>query len=301
MNKNNMYKNLDTDNEIEAIGISPWKIAYHNLRKNRLAMIGLFLISIIVLIAIFAPLLTTHGRDYIETSNAFHPPSSEHWLGTDDLGRDTYTRLIYGTRVSICVGIVSTGIAVIIGVFLGAIGGYKGGITDMIIMRVVDIFMCFPFFLIAIVVAAILGPSIWNVMIISGLLSWTNLARIVRAEVMTLKNKEFIEASRALGLSSSKIILKHVLPNITSPIIVYSTLGIARGILIEAGLSYLGLGVKPPVPSWGNMLSAAQSFRSINLHWWLWIPPGIMVFLTVMLINFLGDGLRDALDPKLNK
>lgn len=146
--------------------------------------------------------------------------------------------------------------------------------------------------------ASIMGPSIWNIMIISGLLSWTRIARIVRAEVLTIKEREFIEASRALGLKAPKIVLKHIIPNIMAPVIVYATLGIAQGILSEAGLSYLGLGVKQPVPSWGNMLSSAQSLRSLNLHWWLWVPPGIMVLLTVLSINFLGDGLRDALDPK---
>lgn len=282
-------------------GLSPWRVGLIRLKKNKLALFGMILLSITITLSIFAPVITTYDRDAIDTSNSYEKPSAVHWLGTDELGRDTFTRLIYGGRISLSVGLVSTGISVVIGVILGATGGYHGGMIDNIIMRIVDIFMCFPFFLIAIVIASILGPSIWNVMIISGILSWTNIARIVRAQVLSLKQSEFIEAAKALGLNSKDIIIKHIIPNIMAPIIVYATLGIARGIISEAGLSFLGLGVKPPTPSWGNMLAAAQSMRSLRLHWWLWIPPGLMVFFTILSINFLGDGLRDALDPKLKR
>jgi len=287
--------------DMEEKGLSLWKVGLERLRRNKLAMFGLTILLITITIAVLAPVITPYDRDAIDTANSYKAPSAEHWLGTDELGRDTFTRLIYGGRISLSVGLVSTGISVAIGVLLGAVGGYHGGIADMIIMRLVDIFMCFPFFLIAIVIASILGPSIWNVMIISGTLSWTYIARIVRAEVLSIKEREFIEAAKALGLNSKDIIVKHIIPNIVAPIIVYATLGIARGILSEASLSYLGLGVKPPTPSWGNMLSAAQSMRSLRMHWWLWIPPGLMVFLTILSINFLGDGLRDALDPKLKQ
>jgi peptide/nickel transport system permease protein len=287
-----------TDNKKE---LSPLKIALKRLRKNKLASLGLVIICIITLLSVLGPMFTTYGRDSIDTTISYQAPSIKHWLGTDELGRDSFTRLLHGGRVSLSVGLVSTGISVLIGVLLGAMGGYFGGKADIVIMRIVDIFMCFPFFLIAIVTAAILGPSIWNVMIISGILSWTSIARIVRAEVLSLKHREFIEAARALGLNSKDIITGHILPNIIAPIIVYATLGIASGIIAEAGLSYLGLGVKPPASSWGNMLSAAQNMRSLRMHWWLWIPPGFMVLLTVLSINFLGDGLRDALDPKLKQ
>lgn len=296
LDKNQNLKNMDDET-----GVSPWKMGLERLKKNKLAVFGLVVIIIMILIALLAPVITRYGRDVIDTANSYQAPSVKHWLGTDELGRDTYTRLIYGTRVSLSVGLVSTGISVLIGVVLGAIGGYYGGLIDNIIMRIVDLFMCFPFFLLAIVIASILGPSIWNVMIISGILSWTRIARIVRAEVLTLKQREFIEAARSLGMDVRDIIIKHIIPNITAPIIVYSTLGIAQGILSEAGLSYLGLGVKQPTPSWGNMLAAAQSLRALNYQWWLWIPPGIMVFVTILSINFLGDGLRDALDPKLKQ
>lgn len=282
-------------------GISPWMIAFSKLKRNKLAIFGLVIIIILTLAAIFAPIITQYDRDFINMAITYQAPSAKYWLGTDELGRDVFTRLIYGTRVSVSVGFVSTAISVCIGVLLGAVGGYKGGIIDLVIMRIVDIFMCFPFFLIAIVIAGVMGPSIWNLMLISGILSWTRIARIVRAEVLSLKQREFVEASKALGLNSRKIIMRHIIPNTLAPIIVYATLGIAQGILSEAGLSYLGLGVKQPVPSWGNMLSAAQNFATLTNRWWLWIPPGLMVLVTVLSINFLGDGLRDALDPKTNQ
>ncbi len=279
--------------------LSPWKIASTKIKRNTLAMFGLIVILTLVVLAILAPVITTYDRDHIDMLKIYQAPSSEHWLGMDELGRDVLTRLIYGSRVSISVGIVSTVISVSIGVILGAVAGYSGSIVDSVIMRIVDIFMCFPFFLIAVVIAGILGPSIWNLMFISGILNWPRMARIVRADVLSLKHYDFIEASRALGLNSAKIIYKHIIPNTLAPIIVYATLGIARGILTEAGLSFLGLGVKQPVPSWGNMLSAAQNFTTLTTYWWMWIPPGLMVLMTILSINFLGDGLRDALDPKI--
>lgn len=280
-------------------GVSPWRNAVGKLKRNRLAMFGLYVLSILTLMAILAPLITPYDRDFINMAKISQAPSSSHWLGTDELGRDVFTRLVYGARVSISVGIISTAISVLIGVVLGAVGGYLGGVVDSIVMRIVDVFMCFPFYLIAVVMAGILGPSLLNLMLISGILSWPRIARIVRAEVLSLKHREFIEASRALGLNSRKIIFKHIIPNTMAPIIVYATLGIAQGILMEAGMSFLGLGVKQPVPSWGNMLSAAQDFSVLISQAWLWIPPGAMVLFTVLSINFLGDGLRDALDPKI--
>ncbi|MBU5439390.1 ABC transporter permease [Tissierella sp. MSJ-40] len=280
-------------------GTSLWKIGAKRLIKNKLAVFGIVVLSILIILSVLAPVITPYDRDETNLTNTYQKPSKEHWLGTDELGRDVFTRLIYGGRVSLSVGLVSTSISVIIGVLLGAIGGYYGKVVDNIIMRIVDIFMCFPFFIMAITIAAILGPSIWNVMIISGILSWPSIARIVRAEVMTVKEREFVEASKALGLTPIEIIFRHILPNVLAVVIVYTTLGIASGILSEAGLSFLGLGVKQPQPSWGNMLSAAQNLRSLRLHWWLWVPPGLLVFITILSINFLGDGLRDALDPKL--
>ncbi|MDC7223016.1 MAG: ABC transporter permease [Spirochaetales bacterium] len=281
--------------------LTPMGIVYQRLRRNKMAVAALFILLFFILISLFAPLLSPYDRDRVDMANAYQKPSAEHWLGTDDLGRDTFTRLLYGGRVSLSVGLVSTAISLLIGVFLGAVAGYAGGWVDNLIMRIVDVVMCFPFFVIAIAIAAVLGPSIYNVMLISGILSWTKICRIVRAEVMAIKGREFIEAAVSLGLESWEIILKHILPNILAPIIVYATLGIATGILSEAGLSFLGLGVKQPQPSWGNMLASAQSLRSLRLHWWLWITPGLMVLTTILSINILGDGLRDAFDPKLKR
>jgi len=284
-----------------AKSLSPMGIVYKRLRRNKMAVAALFILVILTILAVFAPLITPYDRDQVDMLNAYQKPSGDHWLGTDDLGRDTFTRLIYGGRVSLSVGLVSTAISLLIGVFLGSIAGYAGGWIDNLIMRIVDVVMCFPFFVIAIAIAAVLGPSIYNVMFISGILSWTKICRIVRAEVMAIKGREFIEAAISLGLESSEIIRRHILPNVLAPIIVYATLGIATGILSEAGLSFLGLGVKQPQPSWGNMLAAAQSLRSLRMHWWLWIPPGMMVLVTILSINILGDGLRDAFDPKLKR
>lgn len=281
-------------------GDSPFRVGIRRLKKNKLAMLGLTVLIILVFIAIFADVLAPYERDRQDLLNIEQAPSAQHWLGTDEYGRDVYTRLLYGARVSLCVGLVSTSISLVIGVCLGAVAGFVGRSADAVIMRIVDVFMCFPFYVIAITVAAIFGSSIWNLMLLSGLLGWTSICRIVRAEVLTLRKREFIEAAHAIGLNLFEIIRKHILPNVYAPIIVYATLGIAGGILSEAGLSYLGLGVTPPQPSWGNMLASAQSLRVLRSCWWLWLPPGLCVFITILSINFLGDGLRDAFDPHLN-
>ncbi len=282
-------------------GLSPARVAWKRFKKNKMALCALGMILFLILMAVAAPLIAPYPRDKGDLSKRFGKPSGEHWLGTDDMGRDVLTRLIYGAQASLAVGLVSTGISIVIGVTLGAISGYFGGFVDNLIMRLVDIFMCFPFFLMAIVMAAVLGPGIRTVMLVSGVLSWPGLARIVRAEVLAIKQREFVEAARALGLSAPSIIWHHVLPNVFAVLVVYATLGIAGGILGEAGLSYLGLGVKAPQPSWGNMLHMAQNFTALTNYPWLWIPPGVMILLTVLSINVLGDGLRDALDPKLRQ
>lgn len=278
---------------------SPGRLAWIKLKKNKLALFGFFTLILFITISIFASFIAPFGRDAIDLNMLEHAPTGTHILGTDDVGRDVFSRLLYGGRVSLGVAITATIIQLVIGIVLGSAAGYYGKFADTIVMRLVDIVMCFPFFAIAISLAALLGPSMWNVIIIIGALQWTTITKIVRAEILSLKQREFIEAAKALGLTGREIIIKHLLPNILAPIIVYATLGIANGILLEAGLSFLGLGVKQPQPSWGNMLSAAQNMRVLQSEWWLWLPPGLMVFLTVLSINFLGDGLRDALDPKL--
>jgi ABC-type dipeptide/oligopeptide/nickel transport systems, permease components len=268
--------------------------------KNKLAAIGFCLLIIFVLAAIFAPFLSGYGRDTIDLMNIESQPSLKHLFGTDELGRDVFNRLLYGGRISLGIAVSATVLQMLIGVTLGCISGFYGGWIDNAIMRIVDTIMCFPFFVIAITVAALAGPSVWNVILIIGLLQWTGVARIVRAEILSIKQSEFIEAARAMGLNSFEIIINHLLPNTLSPVIVNATLAVAQGILMEAGLSFLGLGVKQPEPSWGNILSAAQSMRVLQYEWWLWIPAGVLVFLSVLSINFVGDGLRDALDPKMN-
>lgn len=281
--------------------VSPWKLVVRRLKRNKLAIVSLTILCILIIMAVFAPLFTPYERDGIDFNAIKQPPSKAHILGTDDLGRDVYTRLIYGGRVSLSVGIVAVAIELFIGVILGGIAGYYGGKIDSIIMRITDIFMSFPFLIIAITIVSILGPSIYNVMLVIGFLGWTGIARIVRGQILSLREQEFMEATEALGLSDFRKITRHLLPNTMASVIVWSTISIAGAILTESALSYLGLGVSPPIPTWGNMMQSAQKLYVLKKQWWLWIPPGIAIFITVMSLNILGDGLRDALDPKLKR
>jgi peptide/nickel transport system permease protein len=278
--------------------VSPGQITWRKLIRNKLAVFSMIMLSIIILSVLLAPVLATHDRDAIEMFSMDKRPSEKNILGTDSIGRDVYSRLLYGGQVSLGVGLAAVLLQVLIGVLLGAVAGYFGGFIDGLIMRIVDMIMCFPFYVIAISIAAILGGSALNIILIIGMLSWTGVCRIVRAQVLTLRTREFTEAARALGLSPMEIIFKHMLHNCVSPIIVNATLGMASAILTEAGLSFLGMGVTPPQPSWGNMLSAAQNMVALRSYWWQWLPPGLLVFLTVLCINFLGDGMRDAMDPR---
>ena len=275
------------------------QISRRKFFRNKMAVLSLVIITVFILVSILAPVISPYDPNKTDLRSMRMEPSAEHLLGTDDLGRDVFTRLIYGGRISIAVGLASMLLQIVIGVTTGAIAGYFGGFVDKVIMRFVDLIMCFPFFVIAIALAAVLGGSMLNLILIIGMLMWPGIARIVRAEVLVIKESEFIQASRALGLSAWEILITNVLPNILSSILVASTLSIASGILMEATLSFLGLGVRPPDPSWGNMLVAAQNMAVLKNQWWLWIPPGFTVVLMVLSINFLGDGLRDALDPKL--
>lgn len=274
------------------------EISFRKFMKNRLAVAGIIVIALLVLMSAAAPLITDYSISRTDLMNISNSPDSSHILGTDELGRDVFARLLYGGRVSILVGIASMCVQVVIGVTMGAIAGYFGGITDKIIMRIIDIIMCFPFFVIAVSVAAVVGPGIKNLIIIIGFLMWPNIARIVRAEILSIKENDYIMAAKDMGLSSFEIIKSHVLPNIMSPVLVASTLAIANGILTEASLSFLGIGVRLPEPSWGNMLIAAQNIGTLQREWWLWMPAGALIILMVLSINFVGDGLRDALDPR---
>jgi len=224
------------------------------------------------------------------------PPSKEHILGTDELGRDVLSRIIYGARVSLKVGFIAMGIAILTGTVLGLIAGYYGGFIDTIIMRFVDVMLAFPTLFLILAVVAVLEPSIYIIMIVIGLTGWMDIARLVRAEVLSLKEREFVLAARAIGASSGRIIFKHILPNAIYPVIVAATFSVGGAILIESGLSFLGLGIQPPEPSWGGILSIGKDY--ITVAWWMSLFPGIAIFLTVLSFNLLGEALRDALDPK---
>jgi peptide/nickel transport system permease protein len=269
--------------------------------RHRFAVAGLIVIALMALIAIFAPWIATHNPNYVDLLASNQGPSREHWLGTDDIGRDVFSRVVFGARVSLSVGIVAVTIYVLIGTILGALSGYFGGIVDAVIQRLTDAVMCFPSLIIIIAAVAIVGPSIYNVMVIIGLLTWPSICRIVRGQFLSLREREFVEAARSMGAGNMRIIFRHLLPNAVAPIIVAATFGIASAILTEAGLSFLGLGVQPPTASWGNMINTAQSAAVLQRMPWLWIPAGIMIALAVLSINFIGDGLRDTLDPRSNR
>lgn len=261
-------------------------------------MVGLVVILTMVVIAVFAPLIATHDPNRVDLLATAQSPSRDHLLGTDEIGRDVFSRVVYGARVSLSVGLVAVAIYVFIGTILGSVSGYFGGIVDSIIQRMTDTVMCFPGLIIIIAAVSILGPSILNVMIIIGLLTWPGLCRIVRGQFLSLRQYEFVEAARVSGASSLRIIYSHILPNAFPPIIVAATFGVAAAILTEAGLSFLGMGVQPPTASWGNLINTAQSAAILQQMPWLWIPAGVAIALAVLSINFVGDGLRDAFDPK---
>jgi peptide/nickel transport system permease protein len=285
------------DQEQRAMSLSAR--AWQRFRRHRLALLGAVLLVILVAIAIFAPLLTPHDPYTVNALQIRKPPTSEHIMGTDTAGRDVWARLVYASRVSLSVGIVAVSIYVTIGTMLGAVAGFFGGRVDTLIMRVTDVFMCFPSLIIIITVVAFVGPSIYNVMLVIGLLEWPGTCRLVRGQVLSLREKEFVEAARALGVPRAKVIFRHLLPNVVAYLIVVATLGTAGAILTEASLSFLGLGVQPPEPSWGNMINAAQNLTTLERYPHMWVPPGMMIALTVLAINFIGDGLRDALDPRM--
>lgn len=266
------------------------------IRGSYLVYSGAFIVVLFALTALFAPFIATHDPTAINFNEVFLPPSSAHYFGTDELGRDVFSRIIYGSRISLFVGFVAVGISLAVGVMLGLLAGYLGGITDIIIMRFVDIMLCFPSFFLILAVIAFLNPSVFNVMAIIGLTGWMGVTRLIRAEVLCVRTRDYITAARVQGLSSARIMFKHILPNVMTPIFVTATLGIAGAILTESSLSFLGLGVQPPTPSWGNILTAGKD--NIMFAWWLSMFPGLAIFITVLGYNLLGEGLRDVLDPK---
>lgn len=276
---------------------SLYKDAWRRLRRNKLAMLGLAIVIILILIALLAPLIAPYDPIARIKKDSSLPPSKAYFFGTDLLGRDIFSRVIYGSRISIEVGIVAVGISVVIGLFFGALSGYFGGVSDAVIMRIADIFFAFPYILGAIAIMTVLGPGIVNIFIAIGILGWASFARIFRSSILSIKNKEYIEAARALGANNYRIITKHIFPNSMAPIIVFATMNVGVAIIVEAALSFLGLGVQPPTPSWGKML--AESLDYIDIAPWMMLFPGLAIVITVLGFVLLGDGLRDAFDPKL--
>lgn len=268
-----------------------------NLRSlNKSLLIGGGLVLLLCFVAITAKYIAPYDPYEQNILNRLQPPSGKHLFGTDELGRDVLSRMIYATKVSLLVGIISVGIATLIGTILGLISGYYGGWVDTLIMRVVDTMLCFPTFFLILLVIAFLKPSIYNIMIVIGLTSWPGLTRYVRAEVLKIKNSEFVLSAKLAGIPPTRILFVHILPNVLVPIIVTFSLGISSAILTESALSFLGLGVQPPEPSWGNILTAGKDY--IHLAWWLSLFPGAAIFITVVAFNLLGEGLRIYFSPK---
>ncbi len=265
--------------------------------NHPLLFVGGVIVAMVAVLAVFAPLIAPYDPAAINVKAILLPPSWEHWCGTDTLGRDVFSRMLFGARVSLAVGFVAVGIAIAIGVLLGALAGHLGGYVDSGIMRATDMVLCFPTFFLILAVIAFLEPSIWNIMIVIGLTSWMGVARLVRAELLSLREREFVLAAKSLGVSGFRLVWGYLLPNAMGPILVSAVLGIAGAVLVESGLSFLGLGVQPPDPSWGNILTEGKD--NIQIAWWLSFYPGLAILITVLGYNLLGEGLRDLTDPRL--
>jgi peptide/nickel transport system permease protein len=290
---------------------SPLRIFWKRLRKRKPALFGLLVLALMVAITVAAPLVTSFDPEQPNLTYKFAPPLTRTedgrimLFGGDNLGRDVFTRSLYGARVSLLVGILASGLSMALGVLIGAVAGYYGGWLDNILMRLVDIFLSMPSVLLMITVVAIYGPAvpkggeIWLIIAVVGILGWTGPARLVRGEFLALRERDFVQAARALGNKDGRIIFRHVLPNVIGPIIVSATLGVSSAILTEATLSYLGLGIQPPIPSWGNMIQSGQAY--LRNAWWITTFPGLLASLTTLSLYMLGDGLREALDPKMKK
>jgi len=286
--------------------LSPWKIIRKRLKKNKLAMAGMYILLFMVLMSIIGPIISPYKMETIDLYNVSASPTFKHLLGTDDVGRDVLTRVMYGGRISLAVGVLAVLVEILIGSILGGIAGFYSGIVDGIIMRITDIFLCFPGLPLLITLAAVMSDlkippqyRMYVVMFIIGIIGWPGLCRIVRGQILSLREQEFMQAAEALGLRDRRKIFSHLLPNTFASIIVSATLGIGGAILFESALSFLGMGVTPPTPSWGQMVQSVNNAYILQFKPWIWAPPGICIFLTVMGINLFGDGLRDAIDPKL--
>lgn len=276
-------------------------VTWRRYKKNKAAVVGLIIFSFLCLIAIFAPLLAPYDPYTFDLYDSFLPPSWEHPFGTDDMGYDVFSRTLYGARVSLTIGLVAMVATVTIGVIYGAVAGYFGGVIDNIMMRIVDAISSIPSLFLILIIASIMVPSLWTTVLVLSMVGWTGMSRIVRAEILTLKRRDYVEAAISSGETKKSIIFYHVLPNAIAPITVIATLDIAGNILSEAALSFIGLGVQAPTPSWGNMLTAAQDLSTLQYYPWIAIYPGICIVLAVLSINLIGDGLRDALDPRMKQ
>ena len=274
-----------------------WGMFRYKFSKNNFAIAGAITVLLLFVVAVSAPLIAPFDPAAIDTKKLFMPPSFTNLCGTDDLGRDVFSRMIYGARISLTVGFVAIGIATVIGVVVGAIAGYFGGRADDVLMRFVDLMLTIPTFFLILAVIAFLEPSIYNIMIVIGITGWMGVARLVRAEFLALKERDFVAAAKALGVSDSLIIFRHILPNAMAPVLVSATLGVAGAILTESALSFLGIGVQPPTASWGNILTLGKD--NIEYAWWLSVFPGMAIMITVLGYNLLGEGIRDALDPRV--
>ncbi|KXK49337.1 MAG: binding-protein-dependent transport system inner membrane component [Chloroflexi bacterium OLB13] len=273
--------------------------ALRRFMRHRLAILAVIVLAVIAATSILAPVFAPYPYDKIDLAATAQPPSVAHLFGTDRVGRDILTRTLYGGQVSLLVGMGATAIATLIGTVIGALSGYYRGWVDTVLMRITDTVMTFPSIVIMLTLAALLPRSVWNIVLIIGLLSWPGVARLVRAQFMSLRESEFVMAARCLGVPDRRIIVVHIFPNVLAPMIALITFSVGGAILTEAGLSFLGLGVAPPTPSWGNMLEAARNLDILKNLTWTWFPPAAMTVLTVLCVNFVGDGIRDAIDPRL--
>ena len=269
------------------------------LRRNRLAVVGAAVVFVLVILAVLAPFIAPRDPNRPDVKQILAEPSRSHPLGTDSLGRDVLSRMLAGARVSLAVCFVSVGIATAIGILLGSIAGYNGGLVDAFIMRLVDLMLVFPRFFLLLAVLAFLTPSIWTIMIVIGVTGWMGVTRLVRAEFLALKEREFVVWSQAIGATGFRMVWRHILPNAMAPVLVAMTLGIPAAILTESGLSFLGIGVRPPYATWGNILNEGKD--TIEIGWWLSVYPGLAILVTVLSYNLLGEGIRDALDPRLRR
>ena len=276
-----------------------YAVFWQRLKRNRLALAGGCVVGLLFVVSLLAPLLAPHEPNAINAWQVLAPPSWQHWFGTDELGRDVLSRVLYGARISLKVGFVAVGIAVSIGTVVGLVSGYYSGVVDTVLMRFVDIMLCFPAFFLILAVITFLEPSIWYIMMVIGLTGWMGVARLVRAETLSIREMDYIMAARCIGCSDLRIIFLHILPNAISPVLVSASLGVAGAILTESALSFLGIGEQPPTPSWGNILTSGKDY--IEFAWWLSLFPGMAILVTVLAYNLLGEGIRDALDPRVNR